>query len=41
MTVRELKQNKASKGAVSLPQADKNQNSDLKKTVRGPCVIIR
>ncbi len=28
MTDRDLKQNKAPKGALSLPQADKNQNSD-------------
>ena len=41
MTARELKQSKAPKDALSLPLADKNQNSDLKKTVRGPCVIIR
>ena len=31
MTDRDLKQNKAPKGALSLPQADKNQNSDFKK----------
>ncbi|MBS7311438.1 MAG: hypothetical protein KIG70_09680, partial [Treponema sp.] len=32
MTAKELKQNKASEDALSLPQADKNQNSDFKKT---------
>lgn len=32
MTAKELKQNKTSEDALSLPQADKNQNSDFKKT---------
>jgi len=31
MTAKELKQNKASEDALSLSQADKNQNSDFKK----------
>lgn len=31
MMAKELKQNKASEDALSLPQADKNQNSDFKK----------
>ncbi len=41
MTAKELKQNKASEDALSLPQADKNQSSDFKKHVRGPYAIFQ